>query len=159
MSQLTPRPVPALSVKLAPPSSNLRTELLLVEGAHPAYGYQPSRLLTEVGDEARGMLAAYESCKAPPSKGLIDAWLKPLVSAVRNPPCRSDFDEMVRLLVLVLDDTPSVMLTEESQINAMREFAFWPATADIYKFLLPQANAFYKRRYALMEIVNSIPVA
>lgn len=157
MSQLTPRRDPSLATKLAQPSSELKTELLLVETAHPAYGYQPSLKVRSVGDEARGMLAAYDSCKAPPSRELIEAWLKPMVSAVRNAPCKSDFYATVDLLVRVLDDTPAVMLTEESQVNAMREFSFWPAPADVYKFLLPAANAFYKRRYALMEIVNSIP--
>lgn len=136
-------------------SRDLQSEVMKAENPHPSVGYSPTRLPPQVVTEAHSALRLYEAACRPAEAATVRLWMAPIGACSRNPPPPEEFEFYVKQLTDVLSDLPQVVLTRQTQIDAMRTFSFWPAAADVYKFLVDDGCKIIKRRYALAEIVTS----
>jgi len=105
--------------------------------------------------EAATALPAYEAALRPISDAALIAWAEPINAAVRNPQSREDFLIRVSVWAHALRDVPVRCFTPESQSEAMRAFQFWPAAADVYALLKPQADALIAAAKALQTLAET----
>lgn len=106
-----------------------------------AGGYDPAPVPASVRDEARRKLPAMEAQLVPADARAWQAWLRPLVGAVRNPPQPEALSVFAATCAAALSDIPASLLTGNAQREACRRFAFWPAVADLDEWLQPDATA------------------
>lgn len=104
-----------------------------------AAGYTLGTVPASVRDEARRKLPAIQAQLAPADARAWQAFLRPLVGAVRNPPAADALSVFAATCAASLTDIPARLLTGDAQREACRRFAFWPAVADLAEWLEPDA--------------------
>ncbi|EHM01211.1 hypothetical protein HMPREF9946_02215 [Acetobacteraceae bacterium AT-5844] len=88
-----------------------------------------------------------------------DRWrsfLFPLMAAVTKPPAREAFDAFVVACAASLTNIPAHLLTSPRQAEAIRRFSWWPAVADIAKWLEPEARE-ERAMLAALERIAATP--
>jgi len=86
------------------------------------------------------LIPAYELLCAPSNRAVIEAWLRPLVFSVRNPPEAEHFDGRLRSVIIGCAELPLGVWSEETMNLALRTFQYMPAGADVYALLSPVAE-------------------
>jgi hypothetical protein len=103
-------------------------------------GAESEPLPQHVRDAAQAALPAYEARAQGADAEAWQRFLLPLAMMVRNPPGTDDIRRFAHACAAALQHIPASCLSPANQRAASREFAFWPAAADLAKLLEPDAR-------------------
>lgn len=103
--------------------------------------------------EAARLLPDMEHLCRPCEAGAINAWCRRLNPAVRNPQAANDLPLRIAAIASACADLPAAVWTSATCDQAMGEFQFWPAAADVRKLLLPHAQVLWAKRDGLRRVI------
>ena len=122
-------------------------------------GADSEPLPQHVREAARAALPAYEARARGADAETWQRWLLPLAMMVRNPPHTDDIRRFAHACAAALQHIPACCLTAANQRAASREFAFWPAAADLARLLEPDGVGIQQDLAALRRIAEAPLIA
>lgn len=90
-----------------------------------------------------------EEMHRKPSRAQVADWMTALVAAVNRPPNQREFELRVDA-VFAACDFPASLWSQESCIEAMRVFRFWPSVAEVHELLQRQLD----RRWRIVVVLD-----
>lgn len=117
--------IPAMSIGLGTTVSRL----VLYDGQLDPWQY----LSNEIIEEAKRVFTKIRT--TPPTREALTTWLLPIAAAVRNPP-GDDMPAKISAIGQVCGDLPAWVFSLAAQTEAMRQWQWWPAAADVHALLV-----------------------
>lgn len=84
----------------------------------------------------------------------LEAWLEPLVTAVKNPPPEDQYDGRIEAIMRAAGALPLAVLGPVTQAEALKTFKFWPSAAELLELLEKEARRLQVRRDALHALAK-----
>lgn len=139
----------------APPySSPLWWAVEHVTNPHPDIG-APKEFHPRVKREASAHLALLDPMMDQVTPALFGAWLRPILSACRNPPEGDTTDGLLTLLYRGFFSYPTGVFTLETQSEAIRVGTYRPSGGDIAAILEPAVRELRQRATTLRYITEA----
>lgn len=107
--------------------------------------------------EAQRLAPVFQHLCRPAEESVVGVWCARLVPAVRNPPGEHDLGLKIQAIATACHDLPALVWTAATLVEAMAEFQFWPAAADVRKLLLPHAQVLWSKRDGLARVIATGP--
>jgi hypothetical protein len=132
-------------------------EALIDRVLHPTPGNGTWGMLVapEEAREAGAAAARLRGQCKPATLGEMMRWFAPVNVGVKNPQSEADFLAKCQAFLIACHDIPHPCLNVDTVREAMQKFTFFPAAAEVYALLLPYANPWHLRLYALEYIAKA----
>jgi len=104
---------------------------------------------------APAALAAIEPLCEPAREAVARLWLNTLATSVNQPPPATEMADRVAAIMFKCGDMPAGAWSQESLLEAMGAFDWWPSVAQLHALLKPYADRITGTRDALRRIVDA----